>query len=210
MKTYRYDTAVLPTFFTLLAIIALCCHPWITAGYAIETAPRISDREIVERLTRVEEGQKAILLEMNQRFEAMEKNSDAKFEAMNQRFEAMEKSSDAKFEAMNQQLVAMEKHFDAKFEAMDKRFESMDKRFGDLLALIVAIVVSFAGIVAATIGFAVWDRRTAVKPLEKKTELIVEDLATHKTKLANLLNALREKAQIDTELATVLRSFSIL
>jgi exonuclease VII large subunit len=206
MKTYRYDTAVLPALITLLAIIALCCHPWITAGYAIETAPRISDREIVERLTRVEEGQKAILLEVNQRFEAM----NQRFEAMNQRFEAMEKSSDAKFEAMNQQLVAMEKHFDAKFEAMDKRFESMDKRFGDLLALIVAIVVSFAGIVAATIGFAVWDRRTAVKPLEKKTELIVEDLATHKTKLANLLNALREKAQIDTELATVLRSFSIL
>ncbi len=192
MKTYRYDTAVLPTFFTLLAIIALYCHPWITAGYAIETAPRISDREIVERLTRVEEGQKAILLEMNQRFEAMEKNSDAKFEAMNQRFEAI-----------NQQLVAMEKNSDAKFEAMDKRF-------GDLLALIVAIVASFAGIVAATIGFAVWDRRTAVKPLEKKTELIVEDLATHKSKLANLLNALREKAQMDTELATVLRSFSIL
>ena len=50
--------------------------------YGVETAPRISDREIVERLTRLEEGQKAILREMDKRFEGVDK----RFEGLDQRF----------------------------------------------------------------------------------------------------------------------------
>ena len=49
-----------------------------TELYAAETAPRISDREIVERLTRLEEGQKAI-----------EKRLDDLREDMNKRFEIL-------------------------------------------------------------------------------------------------------------------------
>ena len=44
--------------------------------FAFETAPRISDREIVERLTRLEEGQKSLRSEMNSRFEAVDKRFD--------------------------------------------------------------------------------------------------------------------------------------
>ncbi|MDL1964957.1 MAG: hypothetical protein LWW98_11675 [Deltaproteobacteria bacterium] len=43
---------------------------------AVERAPRISDREIVERLTKLEEGQKHLRSEMNSRFEAMDKRFD--------------------------------------------------------------------------------------------------------------------------------------
>ncbi|MFA4827685.1 MAG: hypothetical protein WC855_04860 [Thermodesulfovibrionales bacterium] len=45
-----------------------------TELYAVQTAPRISDREIVERLTRLEEGQKALdkrFDEMNKRFDML-------------------------------------------------------------------------------------------------------------------------------------------
>lgn len=49
-----------------------------TELYAVETAPRISDREIVERLTRLEEGQKAI-----------EKRLDELREDMNKRFDML-------------------------------------------------------------------------------------------------------------------------
>ncbi len=49
-----------------------------TELYAVETAPRISDRESVERLTRMEEGQKAI-----------EKRLDELREDMNKRFEIL-------------------------------------------------------------------------------------------------------------------------
>lgn len=43
-----------------------------TELYAVQTAPHISDREIVERLTRLEEGQKAL----DKRFDDMNKRFD--------------------------------------------------------------------------------------------------------------------------------------
>ena len=68
---------------TTLAI-ALILFFFPAISMAIEVAPRISDREIVERLTRLEErltrleeGQKAILREMDKRFEAMDKRFEA-------------------------------------------------------------------------------------------------------------------------------------
>jgi len=53
--------------------------------WGVETAPRITDREIVERLTRLEEGQKAIVREMDKRFEAM----DMRFDSMDKRFDQL-------------------------------------------------------------------------------------------------------------------------
>jgi predicted PurR-regulated permease PerM len=48
---------------------------------AIEVAPRITDREIVERLTRLEEGQKFIIQHFEQRFDVV----NQRFDDMNQR-----------------------------------------------------------------------------------------------------------------------------
>ena len=53
------------------------------AVFAVDQAERISDREIIERLTRLEENQKAIL----QRIEDLEKHFEARFEDINKRFE---------------------------------------------------------------------------------------------------------------------------
>ena len=72
-----------------------------SAAESIETAPRISDREIVERLTRLEEGQKSILREMDKRFEAMGK----RFEAMDSRFVSMEKNLDSRFETLKDNWI---------------------------------------------------------------------------------------------------------
>ena len=43
----------------LFSAILLCAILSPLLGYAVETAPRISDREIIESLTRLEEGVKA-------------------------------------------------------------------------------------------------------------------------------------------------------
>jgi len=64
-----------------------------SAALAVEVAPRITDREIVERLTRLEEGQKALnkriddlRSEMNSRFDAV----DGRFGAINGRFDTLQ------------------------------------------------------------------------------------------------------------------------
>ena len=43
----------------LLLVICMASFLAPVSGYAVETAPRISDREIIESLTRLEEGVKA-------------------------------------------------------------------------------------------------------------------------------------------------------
>ena len=57
---------------------------------AVEVAPRISDREIIEKLTRLEAGQDAFRSEMNQRFKFI----DQRFKSIDQRFEALESQYD--------------------------------------------------------------------------------------------------------------------
>ncbi|MBK1736182.1 hypothetical protein CKO15_13065 [Halorhodospira abdelmalekii] len=105
------------------------------------------DRELHERITRVEEALKhqgelmqqgfaqidKRLEQVDKRFEAMQQQMDKRFEAMQQqmdkRFEAMQQQMDKRFEAMQQQ---MDKHFeqvDKRFEQIDKRLEQVDKRF---------------------------------------------------------------------------------
>lgn len=74
---------------------------------AIETAPRISDREIVERLTRLEDGQRRL----EQRLDDFRAATDHRFEAMdrsiNQRFEAMERQMNQRFDDLKWFLGTM-------------------------------------------------------------------------------------------------------
>jgi hypothetical protein len=142
-------------------VVMLCCQS-ISWGY--ETAPRISDREIVERLTKLEEGQKAILREI------------------------------------------------------DNRFESIDKRFDQLINIMVAVICAFAGIVAVTIGFAIWDRRTMIRPFEIKVRMIegrldvVESESKNfdQDKLNRLIEVMKKLASGNQEIAEALRSFKLL
>ncbi|MCK5507093.1 MAG: hypothetical protein KAI50_01045 [Desulfobacterales bacterium] len=71
--------------FSILTAIVLI--PWsLNVAYAYETAPRISDREIIESLVELKQGQKNMHQSFNQRFEDM----NQRFEDMNQRFESMQ------------------------------------------------------------------------------------------------------------------------
>jgi len=131
----------------LVLFLILWVMPAIVSG--IEVAPRITDKEIIERLTRLEEGQKSILREM------------------------------------------------------DKRFEAIDKRFDQLNNLIIGIIGAFSAIVTVTIGFAIWDRRSMIRPFEDK----VEELRKTDQKFLEILKTL---AREDKKLAEVLKSFGIL
>jgi len=53
---------------------------------AVERAPRISDREIVERLTKLEEGQKHI----DKRFDDLRSEMNSRFQAIDKRFDIIQ------------------------------------------------------------------------------------------------------------------------
>jgi len=138
---------------TIFGLIAALYIP--TFAIAIETVPRISDREIVERLTKLEEGQKAILREI------------------------------------------------------DKRFEAMDKRLDQMINVFIGIVAAFSAIVSATIGFAIWDRRTMIRPFETKVKNIENELVENRTKLHNLIDAFRTLGKTDEKVADILKKFNL-
>ena len=138
--------------------------------YAIETAPRISDREIIESLTELKSGQKNLEKFMNQRFEQMEKHNDT-------------------------------------------RFQAFEKRFSFLENLMMIAISGIFGL----IGYIVWDRKTALRPLEKKLDKLEQDLqhdlelqSPEGSRLTRLIHALRELAKHDTKVAETLKMFSLL
>ena len=65
-------------------LMAILLVPVVAA--AVEKAPRITDREIVERLTRLEEGQKAL----NKRFDDLRAEMNGRFQAMDKRFDILQ------------------------------------------------------------------------------------------------------------------------
>ena len=89
--------------FCYIAIILLLFFS--SSVFAVEQAERISDREIIERLTRLEENQKAIL----QRIEDLEKRFEARFESIDKRFEDINR----RFEDIGRQLDRMAAIFTA-------------------------------------------------------------------------------------------------
>ena len=140
------------------------------SSLAVETAPRISDREIVERLTKVEVGQ--IRLE-----EAIRANA---------------KAIDQLREDMNAQFGRIEAQLDRMFQ------------------LILAVLGAFVALAGATIGFALWDRRTMIRPFESKVREIEEGISRDRRRLHDLLEALRALSQKDEKVAEVLRQFQLL
>ena len=159
----------------MVLLVIIFCN---SVCWAVEVAPRISDREIVERLTRLEEGQKAILREMDKRF----------------------KSIDNRFESI-----------DKRFESIDKRFESIDKRFDQLVNVLIAIISAFAGIVAVTIGFAIWDRRTMIRPFETTVNALEKKILDFdEEKLTRLIKALRKFADTNKDVAEALKTYNLM
>ncbi len=121
------------------------------------------------------------------------------------RMEAILEQHDKRFEQVDKRFEQVDK----RFEQVDKRFEElrndMNIRFGWLIALFTAMTVS-------TIAFALWDRRTMIRPFESQVKEIykaMEELQDEKT--ANkILNALRELAKTDNHLAEILKSHKLL
>jgi chaperonin cofactor prefoldin len=108
-----------------------------------------------------------------------------------------------------------------RLDAMEKRFEQVDKRFEELRAdmnarfeqqhnTIMMLIGVFTAITTATIGFALWDRRTMIRPFETKVKEIETNMDTLKTSNKNLIESLRELAKTDTRLAEILKQFNLL
>ncbi|MBL4904192.1 MAG: hypothetical protein JKY62_16325 [Desulfocapsa sp.] len=152
--------------------------------FAVEVAPRISDREIVEKLVILEVGQHALRSEMKTGQDALGKRIDdinQRFDDINQRFDDMNQR------ISNQQMTTL-----ALFSAM--------------IALILTLFAYIAWDRRTMI-------KPVVERLEHLENKLFRELEMNHDKgstINRLINALRELAKQDEKVATVLRNFSLL
>ncbi len=103
---------------------------------AVERAPRITDREIVERLTRLEEGQKAL----NKRFDSVNK----RFDDVNRRFDDVNKRIDDLRAEMNGRIDGLRAEMNGRFNdlraEMNGRFDTLERMFGFFIAISLVIL----------------------------------------------------------------------
>ena len=128
--------------------------------WAVEAAPALTDREIVERLTRLEEGLNGVRTEID---------------------------------LLRADMTQLREDINLQF---DRQFQ-----------LTFGLLGTFTVLVAATISFALWDRRTMLRPVERRVQSLEEDLAAHPPRA--LLEALRHLSQRDPELASALKNLNL-
>ncbi|GJQ47635.1 hypothetical protein KsCSTR_09900 [Candidatus Kuenenia stuttgartiensis] len=172
----------------LIASALIACN---SQTFAIDAAPHISDREIVERLTRLEEGQNALRAEIR-----------ANADVIRQLREDMNKQ----FDRVDTQFGRM----DTQFGRIDAQFDRIDKQFDRLVHIMLGIFGAFAALCGGTIWFALWDRRTMIRPFEDKVKKIEDDIAANRNKLHTLIDAFRTLSKTDEKVAGILKKFNLL
>ena len=124
------------------------------------------------------------------------------------KLEEFEKLMIERFEQVDKRFEQVDK----RFEQVDKRFEQVDKRFEENFTYIGYIIALFGTMFAATIAFALWDRRTMIKPFETKVIEIEAEIIKLKKEKNNgkILVALRDLAKTDLKLAEILKAHNLL
>ncbi len=100
-------------------------------------------------------------------------------------------------------LIRMEAELKALSKSVDTRFEEVNRKIDMLFNFLWIITGIFTTITVATIGFAIWDRRTTLKPFEDKIRKL-ED------KDKAFLEALRSLAEEDKKVYEILRKYNML
>jgi Skp family chaperone for outer membrane proteins len=172
------------SFLPIVALVSLllCVPSW---GQAFEAASPLTDREIIERLTRLEEGQNAL-----------QEGQNALQEGQN---------------ALRAEIQQLRREFkeDLKEEIRQLRTD-INAQFAWMTQLILGQLGAFAMIVVFTIGFALWDRKTMTRPLENRLKVVEEEIAQNRPRLHSLVEALRALSKQDSKVAEVLKQFDLL
>ncbi len=166
--------------------------------WAVEAAPALTDREIAERLARLEEGLHGVRTEVGLlRADMGQLRAD-----LGQLRADMNEQS--------QQLRAEMSQLRADMNEQNRQLrEDMNLQFTYQFRLTLALLGAFTVLVTATISFALWDRRTMMQPLEGRVKSLEKDFALNQPRAQALLEALRNLSQRNPELASVLKNFNL-
>ncbi len=108
------------------------------------------------------------------------------------------------------EIKATLEQLNKRIEDINKRIEDTNKRIDDLMNFLWMLAGIFSAITAVTIGFALWDRRTMVRPFEDKVKSMEKDILENKEKVQKLIETLRELAKEDEKVARLLKHMNLM
>jgi predicted PurR-regulated permease PerM len=148
---------------------------------AVEVAPRISDREIIESLAELKAGQRALEERMDQRFTAMQEQMNLRFTVIDQRFATMQTQIDQRFDFLQQ-----------------------------LILVLIAGIFGLIGFVVWDRFSTLRPMDARLRRIEQDLEHDLDMQSPEGSKLTRMIHALRELAKEDKKVEAVMRSFSLL
>ena len=173
--------------FILMLFLASCIPCLLLAGpgyptnaFAVDAAPRISDREIIEGLADIRGDIKELKAEI--------KRLDEGQKAIDRRLDDMNNSVNKRFDDMND---SVNKRFDDMNNSVNKRFDDVNKRFDTIqwmLGLFITVALSLMGIM----GRILWNQQKKLTQIETSLEAQKEEISFLKT-LIEKLQTLIEK-----------------
>jgi len=116
----------------------------------------------------------------------------------------------AEIKATLEQLNKRIEDINKRIEDTNKRVEDVNKRIDDLMNFLWMLAGIFSAITAVTIGFALWDRRTMIRPFEDKVKSMEKDILENKEKVQKLIETLRELAKEDEKVARLLKHMNLM
>jgi SMC interacting uncharacterized protein involved in chromosome segregation len=118
--------------------------------------------------------------------------TEEKLNSMNSDMNGKIESVNGKIESVNGKIESLRNEMNAKFDAVNSKFEPLYWAFGILIALMLFIL-----------GYIIWDRRTALHPIQNKTINLEE-------RVRKLENLSREQADKDPMFAEMMKKAGLL
>ena len=95
-------------------------------------------------------------------------------------------------------------------EDMQQLREDMNSQLDRHFQLILGVLGAFTLMFMSILGFAIWDRRTMVRPFTDKVKSLEDDLSTKGRRLDVIFDALQSLGQRDEKIAAILKRLNLL
>ncbi len=110
---------------------------------------------------------------------------------------------------IDKRIADLREDMNKRFEQVDKRFDQVDKLFEQFMSFIWILAAIFGGMTAAIIGFALWDRRTMIRPFESRVTELDGRITANSGNYTNLVSFLKEYASKNKKFADTLQQFNL-
>ena len=179
-------------------------------GHSAESA----DREIIERLTRMEtrlDGLDTRLVRVETRLDGLEESIKQLREDLTLQMQQLREDMNRQNQQLREDLTLQMQQLREDMNRQNQQLrEDLNRQLDRHFQLILGVLAAFTFMFVSILGFAVWDRRTMVRPFADKVKSLEDDLSTKGRRLDVILDALRSLGQRDERVAAILKRLNLL